>query len=111
MSNLEDKLEVGPELEVDIQDPLPLQEGKVDSLRHRGMTAAAAAPGIEDTLKTVVVEAEPVVRVRSRFEFQVGHRTTLTTDQNYTFIFFSTSYQNCKQSLKKLDTFLENKVL
>jgi hypothetical protein len=38
------------------------------------MTVAAAAPGIEDTLKTVVVVAEPVVRVRSRFEFQEGHR-------------------------------------
>ena len=89
MSNLEDKPEVGPELpEVDTQDPLPPREGKVDNLRHRVMTAAAAAPGIEDTLKTVVVEAEPVVRVRSRFEFQVGHRTTLITDQNYTFIFF-----------------------
>ena len=89
MSNLEDKLEVGLEPEVDTQDPLPPREGKVvDSLRHRVMTAAAAAPGIEDTLKTVVVEVEPVVRVRSRFEFQIGHRTTLTTDQNYTFIFF-----------------------
>ena len=75
MSNLEDKLEVGPEPEVDTQDPLPPREGKVvDSLRHRVMTAAAAAPGIEDTLKTVVVEVEPVVRVRSRFEFQIGHR-------------------------------------
>ena len=88
MSNLEDKLEVGPEPEVDTQDPLPLQEGKVDNLRHRAMTAAAAAPGIEDTLKTVVVEAEPIFRVRSRFQFQDGHRTTLTTDQNYTFILF-----------------------
>ena len=79
MSNLEDKPEVGPELpEVDTQDPLPPREGKVDNLRHRVMTAAAAAPGIEDTLKTVVVEAEPVVahdpdfRYRSRFFVQVG---------------------------------------
>ena len=88
MSNLEDKLEVGLEPEVDTQDPLPPREGKVvDSLRHRVMTAAAAAPGIEDTLKTVVVEVEPVVRVRSRFEFQVGKRKALTTDQNYTFIY------------------------
>ena len=51
MSNLEDKLEVGPEREVDTQDPLPLQEGKVDNLRHRVMTAGAAAPGIGDTLR------------------------------------------------------------
>lgn len=62
VSNLEDKLEVGLEPEVDTQDPLPPREGKVvDSLRHRVMTAAAATPGIEDTLKTVVVEVEPVV--------------------------------------------------
>ena len=59
---------------MDTQDPLPPREGKVDSPRHMVMTVAAAAPGIEDTLKTVVVEAEPVVRVRSRFEFQEGHR-------------------------------------
>ena len=73
MSKLEDKLEVGPEQEVDTQDPLPLQEGKVDSLRHRVMTAAAAAPGIEDTLKTVVVEAEPVVGAHDP-DFEAGQK-------------------------------------
>ena len=74
MSNLEDKLEVGLEPEVDTQDPLPPREGKVvDSLRHRGMTAAAAAPGIEDTLKTVVVEAEPVVGAHDP-DFEAGQK-------------------------------------
>ena len=74
MSNLEDKLEVGLEPEVDTQDPLPPREGKVvDSLRHRVMTAAAAAPGIEDTLKTVVVEAEPVVGAHDP-DFEVGQK-------------------------------------
>ena len=51
MSNLEDKLEVGPEPEVDTQDLLLLREGKVDNLLHRVMTVVAAAPGMEDTLK------------------------------------------------------------
>jgi len=73
VSNLEDKLEVGPELpEVDTQDLLPVREGKVDNLRRRVMTAAAAAPGIEDTLKTVVVEAEPVVAHDP--DFEVGQK-------------------------------------
>ena len=37
-------------------------------------------------------------RVRSKFEFQIGHSNQSTTDQKYTFIFFPTSYQNYEQS-------------
>ena len=37
-------------------------------------------------------------RVRSKFEFQIGHSNQSTTDQKYTFIFFPTSYQNYEQT-------------
>ena len=50
-------------------------------------------PFLQQRQKTI----QPSIRIRSRFEFQVGHSNqsaTLNTDQKYTFIFFPTSYQN-----------------